>query len=243
MRRITIVGAASLALLLFSATATGDEPTGQPTNVNAEGNAFTGGLAFVPASVKLTVGRTIQWTNTDVLVPHTATEDHGLWDLGGSYGATPANPSGFGPGEKVSRIVEAGTAHYYCRVHPVQMHGVIEVPVDLRMIGHRGRFHGRVRVIRYISATWAGPPPADGEGFDVQIKRGAGDWQAFRDATRQTGALLRAGVKGTVTHVRARLRKLSDPKAAEDWSPDASIVSDQKPLKAPARRRPATPGR
>jgi plastocyanin len=55
------------------------QPEGQPAaSVNANGNAFTGGLSFTPFSVTVPVGGVVRWTNTDMLVPHTATEDHGL---------------------------------------------------------------------------------------------------------------------------------------------------------------------
>jgi plastocyanin len=91
------------------------------TEVGANGNVFTGGLSFTPARLTLSVGDTVRWRNTDNVVPHTATEDHGLWDLTGTYGATPANPAGFGPGETRERVFEAGTQAYYCRVHPTQI--------------------------------------------------------------------------------------------------------------------------
>src|SRR6059058_3132731 len=119
--RLRYGGAAVLVgvLLAVPVGAAGDaKPAAE---VNAEGNAFTGGLKFDPAKVGVKVGQVVRWTNTDFLVPHTATEDHGLWDLGGTYGGTPANPSGFGPGESRSRVFEAGTQNYYCRVHPKQM--------------------------------------------------------------------------------------------------------------------------
>jgi plastocyanin len=88
-------------------------------------------LSFTPGSVDALVGQTVRWTNTDFFVPHTVTEDHGLFDLAGTYGATPFNPAGFAPGASVSLVAAAGTFHYYCRVHPVQMHGVMAVPVTL----------------------------------------------------------------------------------------------------------------
>src|SRR5207237_3176522 len=94
-------------------------------DVKAEGNAFTGGLKFDPPKVSVKVGQIVRWTNTDKFVPHTATEDHGLWDLAGTYGMTPANPAGFGPGETRTRVFEAGTEHYYCRVHPQPLHRVV----------------------------------------------------------------------------------------------------------------------
>src|SRR3954463_9732493 len=73
---------------------------GQPAaDVKAEGNPFSGGLAFDPPNVAVKVGEIVRWTNTDQAVPHTATENHGLWDLAGTYGNEAIAPTGFGPGE------------------------------------------------------------------------------------------------------------------------------------------------
>jgi plastocyanin len=235
-RLAVAIAIAALPLAPAAALAQVD-PGAPPVNVNAEGNAFTGGLAFAPANVGVTIGRTIQWTNTDFLVPHTATEDHGLWDLGGTYAQTPLTTGGFGPGAVVSRRFEAGTHHYYCKVHPTQMKAVIAVPVDLRLFGQRQRrrrTHEQPRVLRYVTATWAIEPPASGEGFDIQLHRGAAAWQTVRSATRETGMVFRAGEAGTRWEVRARLRNAANASAATDWSPVATIVSDQKP---PNRKR------
>jgi len=209
-----------------------------PVNVNAAGNAFTGGLAFSPDKVTVTIGRIVQWTNTDFLVPHTATEDHGLWDLGGTYGGTGITPPGFGPGTVVNRRFEAGTAHYYCKVHPAQMKAVVAVPVDLRLFGRRqrkSRTHEKPRMLRYVAATWALESPAAGEAFDVQTHRGGAAWQTVRNGTRETGMAFRAGEAGTRWEVRARLRRASNPQIATDWSPVVAIVSDQKPPNRRAR--------
>jgi plastocyanin len=129
--RTTATRAAAIAIGVLLACAPAGASGPPAATVKAEGNAFTGGLKFDPASVTVRVGDTVQWVNTDNVVPHTATEDHGLWDLTGTYGQTPANPPGFGPGETRERVFEAGTAHYYCKVHPQQMHGVVSVPVEL----------------------------------------------------------------------------------------------------------------
>jgi plastocyanin len=239
-RRLLAVVVAILLAAMPAAALAEPEPNAPPVNVNAAGNPFTGGLAFEPATVNVTIGRIVQWTNTDFLVPHTATEDHGLWDLSGTYGVPVVSPSGFGPGEVVSRHFEAGTAHYYCKVHPSQMKGVVAVPVDLRLFGlrqQRSRTHERPRVLRYVAATWSLDAPANGEGFDVQLHRGDAAWQTVKSGTRETGMVFRAGEGGTRWEVRARLRKTANAAAATDWSPVASIVSDQKPPNRKARKR------
>jgi plastocyanin len=201
------------ALLALPVAASGDD---QPAaSVNAEGNAFTGGLKFEPPSVSVHVGQIVRWTNTDNIVPHTATEDHGLWNLTGDYGKTPANPPGFGPGESRQRVFEAGTQHYYCKVHPKQMHGVVAVPVTLAV--------RKVKKGRRVIITWASAPPAAGEVFDVQVMRAGRAWRNFRIGTGDTFGRRKTHGKRVVFSVRARLRKADDAEAATGWSPVATI--------------------
>ena len=246
-RRAMTVAAASVAASVaasaggVAAAAAGAEPA--TTNVDAAGNAFTGGLAFKPASVTLAhVGDVVRWTNTDFLVPHTATEDHGLWDLGGSYGGTPLTDAGFAPGTSVQRPFEAGTAHYFCRVHPVQMRAIVAVPVDLQLSTRALKQGRRTRTVQDVVMTWATQPPADGRAFDVEVKRGSGDWTPFASGTTATSGTIRAGAKGTVTAVRARLRSIASPSKAEDWSPEASVTSSQPVAAASTKpRKPKRP--
>jgi plastocyanin len=233
-----VAAAAGLILATYAAPAAAQssEPS---VNVNAEGNPFTGGLRFNPDAVSVGFGRTVQWTNTDFLVPHTATEEHGLWDLGGEYGVPGVSPTGFGPGEVVERKFEAGTHRYHCKVHP-DMKGTVSVPVDLRLFGLRQRAtrtHQLPRVVRYVTATWAVEAPARGLAFDVQLHRGEAAWKTVRDGTRQTGMIFRAGERGTRWEVRVRLRKADDARAATEWSPAVAIVSDQAPPNRKPRKR------
>ena len=96
MARPTLIVGAVLAALLATPIAAfagyGPSPPpnpGQPSadrSVDANGNPFSGGLAFDPAHVRAKVGQSVSWTNTDTVVPHTATEDHFLWRLSGDYG-------------------------------------------------------------------------------------------------------------------------------------------------------------
>jgi plastocyanin len=234
MRRGRASAALGTVLLLAVAPAAGAQSPAV-TGVAANGNIFTGGLSFAPAAVTVPVGGIVRWTNTDFVAPHTATEDHGLWSLSGSYGQTPVNPAGFGPGTSVQRAFEAGTTHYYCLVHPTQMRAVVSVPVSLaiekrvikrkvRRKGHRRKVTVR-RTVRTVVATWAVQPPANGEVFDVQVRRGTGAWGPLVTGTSAVEQRLSAGKAGTVTGVRARLRSASDATKATDWSPDASITS------------------
>jgi plastocyanin len=204
--------------------------------VGANGNVFTGGLSFTPAKLTLSVGDAVRWRNTDNIVPHTATEDHGLWDLGGDYGATPANPSGFGPGETRERVFEAGTHDYYCRVHPTQMRGTIAVAPTLAVrhlrvkirrkhrpvTTRKRRRRARTKVIAYLIAVWASASPAQGQVFDVQRARPGGGWIPVRTGARDTNARLRIA-RGSTWLVRARLRSAADASKATGWSPPAGI--------------------
>jgi plastocyanin len=216
-------------------------PPSPPDNaeVDANGNPLTGGLRFSPEAVVVRVGGFVRWTNTDFLVPHTATEEHDLWDVGGTYGQSPLNPGGFGPGAKVQRTFEASTASYYCRVHPTTMRGTVRVPVRLSLASRRtvtvrrvrSRKTRRVRTVRrvqtryFIDVIWATTAPAAGRVFDVQIRRGGGPWQALRDGTTQRGTRVSAGSRrGTRTTVRARLRLADSRSAATGWSPETTIA-------------------
>jgi plastocyanin len=203
------------ALLALPVVASGAQ--NQPAaKVNAEGNAFTpGSLKFDPKTVTVKVGQIVRWTNTDTVVPHTATEDHKLWRLTGTYGQTPANPPGFGPGDSRQRTFEAGTQHYFCEVHPSQMRAVVRVPVRLAVKQITGG--------RRVTITWAPGAPAANRAFDVQVKKGSGKWKPFRTGTtKPSGKIERSGAK-TLISVRARFRKSGDASQHTDWSPVASV--------------------
>jgi plastocyanin len=210
--------------------------SGQPAaNVNAEGNVFTGGLRFNPAAVSVAVGDTVRWTNTDTLVPHTATEDHFLWNLTGTYGATPANPPGFGPGETRQRVFAAGTWSYFCEVHPVEMRGTVRVPAELsdrpakrkkKKKKSRQAAAGRKRRGKrfLIDAVWAADSLPQGQVFDVQARRGSGPWRTVLDGTRALKKTFAAGPKGTKWLFRVRTRAENEANRASGYSPEASIT-------------------
>ena len=88
--RVTALGIACL----WTAAAAHAQSATPAAKVNAEGNVtqLTGPLRFNPATVTVGVGDQVEWVNTDILVPHTATEDHGLWNLTGTYGMTRLTP-------------------------------------------------------------------------------------------------------------------------------------------------------
>jgi plastocyanin len=230
MLRCTICATAGLvagAALLLVPVAASPQPSGAglpAAEVKAEGNIFTGGLRFNPDTTSVRVGQKVRWTNTDNTVPHTATENHRLWDLTGNYGLGQESNTGFGPGESRERVFEAGTHHYFCKVHPQQMRAVVNVPVDVT----RGRLRGRPRRrFRRVTVTWAAGPPDEGLAFDLERRRVGraakrSNWRPWKTGTTSPSARMRVR-RGRRWQFRARLRKANDPSAATDWSPATSI--------------------
>jgi plastocyanin len=234
-------GAALIVAALVAAAPVAAQSGSPAASINAEGNVFTGGLRFNPDSARVKVGDLVRWTNTDFLVPHTATEDHGLWNLTGTYGATPATPPGFAPGETRERRFAAGTWSYFCEVHPTQMHGTIVVPVDLssRPAGkhkkkRKGKRHGRLAgaakkkrkrgKLFEIVAVWGAEDLPRGQVFDVQARQGSGDWKTVLDGTRDQRGTFPGGPRGTSWTFRARVRRDGEASRASGYSPDATIT-------------------
>ncbi len=203
-----------LGVLAWSGHAQYDAPQeeGEPAaEVDANGNAFVpGSLNFDPATVRVPVGGVVRWTNTDQFVPHTSTENHGLWRLSGDYGVP--GSMGYGPGDSVERPFEAGTHNYFCEVHPEEMRAVVEVPPTLKKARNR-----RARAI------WSPTAPADGLVFDVQRRRTGRSWRTLFDGTTARKTKFDLGRGSKRWEVRARLRSAEDEAEATDWSPVASI--------------------
>ncbi|HMB48325.1 MAG TPA: cupredoxin family copper-binding protein [Afifellaceae bacterium] len=96
--------AATVSAFRFSALAhNGEIHAAPPTNHEVEIKAFK----FVPATLKVSPGDTITWTNRD-LVPHTATAHDKSWDTGRIE-----------RGKSASITCRQGMATaYFCRFHP-----------------------------------------------------------------------------------------------------------------------------
>jgi plastocyanin len=88
-----------------------------PTNGNTGNTGGTGGpganqvfiqgMAFTPASITVTAGTTITWTNKDAIA-HTVTSDSNVFDSGSiKSGATFS-----------FTFATAGTYAYHCTIHP-----------------------------------------------------------------------------------------------------------------------------
>jgi len=80
-------------------------------------------FAIAPASLTITIGDKVRWTNTGGA--HTSTSGTG----GGSYSKDGVWDSGFiADGSSFSvTFSEPGVFTYFCEIHPVQMQGTITV--------------------------------------------------------------------------------------------------------------------
>jgi plastocyanin len=79
-------------------------------------------FGFSPATITVTVGTTVTWTNTGAVI-HSVTSDTGAFD------SSPSCPTGvcIDPGSSFSHVFStAGTFTYHCRVHS-SMHGTLIV--------------------------------------------------------------------------------------------------------------------
>lgn len=243
MRRFRwAAAAAAMGALAVSGSAQAQDPA--PVEVRAQGNSLfdSANLRFFPAAVTAAVGQSVRWTNADSTGPHTATEDHDLWDLGGSYGGTPTSPPGFGPGTSVSRAFEAGAHRYHCRVHN-SMTGVVNVPVlvvsaprrisqlvkvRVRIPGTRRRAVFRVRVARTVTDVamrWAAAPSGPDRVFDVEVRRGERPYTRYATGTHRAFGALVGQSPGTAFAIRARMRDKRDASRVTDWSPPVTINS------------------
>ena len=110
--RILIAPAFFLLSILLNGCMNTNTPsytkTSNPTTGNQGANeVYIQGMAFSPATLTVTAGSTVKWTNKDA-VPHTVTNDSALFDSGniavnGVYSYT---------------FNSAGTFSYHCSIHP-----------------------------------------------------------------------------------------------------------------------------
>jgi plastocyanin len=128
-RAVAIVGAcaliASLSACGSSSTANGPNygtapvvPAPQtPAGTHASKIVRMSSLAFIPATVHVRVGQTIEWTNQDNVV-HNVTSNDGLTIQSGNFG--PGHTFEFTP-------KQTGSISYYCTIHPTTMQATIVV--------------------------------------------------------------------------------------------------------------------
>jgi plastocyanin len=192
--------AAALAAVTILPVLSAEPASGASIGVSIVG--VTSG--FDPKTVTAALGDDVTWTNDDS-IRHTTTQDGplALWDSGG-----------LDAGQTFGRtFTSAGAFPYHCSIHPTSMFGSVRVPVTATPTS--GQVGTRFRI------TVASVAAPDGLVFDVQRRKGAGAWSAWkRDVTARA-------VRFTATSVgrwsfRARLRRTSND-ATSGWSPAAKI--------------------
>jgi plastocyanin len=110
MKKLIMFGIALMLLSTLILTGCGGETTSPtPTTTPASGQASVNmsGLAFIPQTLRVTVGTTVTWTNNESS-DHTVTSNSGLFESNNmAKGATFSYT-----------FNQAGTFDYYCKIHP-----------------------------------------------------------------------------------------------------------------------------
>jgi len=156
--------------------------------------------AFSPPSVRVSLGTTVKWTNSDS-VAHTSTSQAGFWDsgtisAGGTF--TTAFPS-------------AGSYGYLCTIHGFT--GAVHV-----RMAKKAATHG-------FTVIWSSPSntPAN-RNFDVQVKRpGQTSFHPFRTATTARSAAFDPTTPGTY-RFKARTRNTSPAGGVTGYSPVLTLT-------------------
>jgi plastocyanin len=108
-----------VGLILLSAcgTATSFSPTATPPPVQSgEAKVTIANFAFDPATITITTGTTVTWTNNDTVAHNVLADD-------GSWGST-----SLATGDAYSHTFsKVGTFPYHCGVHPTMKATVIVV--------------------------------------------------------------------------------------------------------------------
>jgi plastocyanin len=189
-------------------TTTVPRHTGPTTTVKAPvrvvagpGNVAISNFAYSPASLNVSQGTTVTWTNTDP-APHGVTSDSGAFDSSPTN-CSPAVASGCitpSGGTYHFTFPTAGTFTYHCRVHSF-MHGTI--------------------VVAQTVATTTTRPPTGGGGTTTTVASGPGATTATTSASSalattgaQSGSLIRialiALLAGLVAVAAAGRRRVQD---------------------------------
>ncbi len=163
---------------------------------------------FEPETVGGEMGDRFEWTNAGSEY-HSVTEASGLglWDSQIIRGERSHNPETWWV-----KVPWAGTFSYRDMVCGFQ--GRVAVPP---------RVPDRVSAGERVAVTMSVEPPPEGTAFDLQLRKGDGEWQTVREAVAEGRAELdplEAGEYG----VRCRIRSLEDGTKATGWSPPAEFT-------------------
>lgn len=191
----------------------------EAATVEVEVGGTGGALVFVPDSVAVKAGDTVQW-NKNVVGPglntHNVSSDNGLFRSG--------EPTA---GAFVFSVVfSAGTFPYRCQQHPDVMTG--EVRVRPKILKKPKGLPFTVRWATKASGTTelASVEPGDWV-YDVQFKVGSGKWRNWKKDTSQVkGVFGKKGKpvkvkKGKVYRFRARTQDAGNASMISGWSPVA----------------------
>jgi plastocyanin len=129
------------------------------TALAADQAVAIGGFAFSPATITVSVGDTITWTNNDPQT-HTATADDASWNSGNIAG---------GGGTKSVTFTTAGTFPYHCAIHspmtgsvtvtaaaPAPAAGATTPPTDAAPISETARDSGDGSLVGLLMVALAG---------------------------------------------------------------------------------------
>jgi plastocyanin len=110
MSKLLMFGIALVLLFALILTGCGGStttPTPTQTPVSGQASVNMAGSAFIPQTLRVTVGTTVTWTNNDSIT-HTVTSNTGLFESGNmAKGATFSHT-----------FNQKGTFDYHCTIHP-----------------------------------------------------------------------------------------------------------------------------
>ncbi len=193
-RSIALVLATSMFLLIAA------EAQGATVDISIVGIS----AGFDPKTATGAIGDTFHWTNDDSIT-HTTTQNGplSLWNSGN-----------LAAGDSFSKAVDfAGSYPYHCAIHPTSMRGTVKVPIQVAPSS------GSAGTTFTVTAASVAAP--SGFVYDIQRRRGSGDWTAWKTGITSKSAKFRPKAPATWSF-RSRLRKTSNG-AKGGWSPAASI--------------------
>lgn len=157
---------------------------------------------FDPAVAAASAGDAVRWTNDDS-IQHTTTQDGplALWASGGIASG----------GTFDVTLTAAGTYPYHCSFH-TQMTGKVRVPVA---VSPETGTVDTVFVVRIASQA-----AQEGFVYDVQKRRGDGDWKLWKEAITRARARFHPRAAAAYAF-RARLREVDV--GSSGWSPRATV--------------------
>ena len=113
-RSVLAIGIMLTIVIISNSCSKSSTDTGGGTNQPGPNEVWLQGMAFTPASITVSVGTTIKWTNKDA-VTHNVTSNTAVFSSGA-----------MGDGATFSfKFTTAGTFPYTCTIHPSMQGSVI----------------------------------------------------------------------------------------------------------------------